>query len=113
MTEKTKAIVGVDIYGRPCELDELRAIADRHGLAFIGDSCEALGAEYKGAPLGSHGAPLRLRLLSEQADDDRRGRDRDDALGGGVARCSVRSATRGAATPAAGSSTYASASTTA
>jgi perosamine synthetase len=57
VTEKTKAIVGVDIYGRPCELDELRAIADRHGLAFIGDSCEALGAEYKGAPLGSHGVP--------------------------------------------------------
>ena len=57
VTEKTKAIVGVDIYGRPCELDELRAIAGRHGLAFIGDSCEALGAEYKGAPLGSHGVP--------------------------------------------------------
>jgi perosamine synthetase len=57
VTEKTKAIVGVDIYGRSCELDELRAIADRHGLAFIGDSCEALGAEYKGAPLGSHGVP--------------------------------------------------------
>jgi len=57
VTDKTKAIVGVDIYGRPCELDELRGIADRHGLAFIGDSCEALGAEYKGAPLGSHGVP--------------------------------------------------------
>ena len=57
VTEKTKAIVGVDIYGRSCELDELRAIADRHGLAFIGDSCEALGAEYKGTPLGSHGVP--------------------------------------------------------
>jgi perosamine synthetase len=57
VTEKTKAIVGVDIYGRSCELDELRAIADRHGLAFMSDACEALGAEYKGAPLGSHGVP--------------------------------------------------------
>ena len=57
VTEKTKAIVGVDIYGRSCELDELRAIADRHGLKFISDSCEALGAEYKGAELGSHGVP--------------------------------------------------------
>jgi perosamine synthetase len=55
VTERTKAIVAVDIYGYPCELDELRAIADRHGLALIGDSCEALGAEYRGAPLGSHG----------------------------------------------------------
>jgi perosamine synthetase len=57
VTERTKAIVAVDIYGYPCELDELRAIAGRHGLALIGDSCEALGAEYRGAPLGSHGVP--------------------------------------------------------
>jgi perosamine synthetase len=57
VTERTKAIVAVDIYGYPCELDELRAIADRHGLALIGDSCEALGAEYKGRQLGSHGVP--------------------------------------------------------
>jgi perosamine synthetase len=55
VTPRTKAIVAVDIYGYPCQLDELRAIADRHGLAFIQDSCEALGARYKGARLGSHG----------------------------------------------------------
>jgi perosamine synthetase len=55
ITPRTKAIVAVDIYGYPCELDELRRIADRHGLALIQDSCEALGARYRGAPLGSHG----------------------------------------------------------
>jgi len=55
ITDRTKAIVGVDMFGYPCELDELRAIADRHGLALILDSCEALGAEYKGRPVGSHG----------------------------------------------------------
>src|SRR5437588_693662 len=55
ITERTKAIVAVDIYGYPCELDELRAIAARHGLALIQDSCEALGAEYRGATIGSHG----------------------------------------------------------
>jgi dTDP-4-amino-4,6-dideoxygalactose transaminase len=55
VTERTKAIVAVDIYGYPCELDELREIADRHGLALIEDSCEALGAAYRGAPLGSQG----------------------------------------------------------
>ena len=55
ITERTKAIVAVDIYGYPCELDELRAIAERHGLALIEDSCEALGARYRGAPLGSQG----------------------------------------------------------
>ncbi|HET9673228.1 MAG TPA: DegT/DnrJ/EryC1/StrS family aminotransferase [Gaiellaceae bacterium] len=55
VTERTKAIVAVDIFGYPCELDELRAIAERYGLALIDDACEALGAEYKGAPVGSHG----------------------------------------------------------
>jgi perosamine synthetase len=57
VSERTKAIVAVDIYGYPCELEPLREIADRHGLAFIQDSCEALGAAYKGAPIGSHGVP--------------------------------------------------------
>jgi perosamine synthetase len=55
ITPRTKAVVAVDIFGRPCELDELRAICERHGLTLIDDACEALGAEYKGAPLGSQG----------------------------------------------------------
>jgi perosamine synthetase len=55
ITERTKAIVVVDMFGYPCELDELRALAERHGLVVIDDSCEALGAEYKGRPVGSHG----------------------------------------------------------
>ena len=57
VTPRTKAIVAVDIYGYPCELDPLRAIAEKHGLALIQDSCEALGAEYKGRRLGVHGPP--------------------------------------------------------
>ena len=57
ITERTKAIVAVDMFGYPCELDELRALADRHGLALIQDSAEALGAEYKGVPIGGHGVP--------------------------------------------------------
>ena len=57
VTPRTRAIVAVDIYGYPCELDELRAIAERHGLALIQDSCEALGARYRGAQIGSHGPP--------------------------------------------------------
>jgi perosamine synthetase len=55
VTSRTRAIVAVDIYGYPCELDALRSIADQHGLALVQDACEALGARYKGAPLGSHG----------------------------------------------------------
>jgi len=55
ITERTRAIVAVDMFGLPCELDELRAIADRHGLELIEDACESLGAEYRGRPLGAHG----------------------------------------------------------
>ena len=55
ITEKTRAIVAVDIFGYPCELGELLAICERHGLTLIRDSAEALGAEYKDRRLGSHG----------------------------------------------------------
>ena len=55
LTERTRGIVAVDAFGYPCELDELRALADRHGLLLVDDACEALGAEYKGRPVGSHG----------------------------------------------------------
>jgi perosamine synthetase len=55
ISDRTRAIVPVDMFGLPCELDELRAIADRHGLAFIEDACESLGAEYRGRPLGAQG----------------------------------------------------------
>ncbi len=57
ITPKTKAIVAVDIFGYPCELDPLIDICERHGLALVEDACEALGAKYKGKPLGSHGHP--------------------------------------------------------
>src|SRR5437870_6444597 len=55
VTERTRAIVAVDMFGFPCELDAIRAISERHGLALIEDSCESLGAEYRGRPLGAHG----------------------------------------------------------
>ena len=55
VTERTKAVVAVDIFGYPCELEPLQQICDRHGLALIQDACEALGAEYRGARVGAHG----------------------------------------------------------
>jgi len=55
VTERTKAVIAVDIFGYPCELGPLREICERHGLALIQDACEALGAEYRGAPVGSQG----------------------------------------------------------
>ena len=53
ITKKTKAIIGVDYAGQPCDWDSLRAIADRHGLALVADGCHALGAEYKGRKVGT------------------------------------------------------------
>ena len=55
ITERTRAIVAVDIFGYPCELDPLRSLCERHGLALVEDACEALGAAYRGRPVGSHG----------------------------------------------------------
>jgi dTDP-4-amino-4,6-dideoxygalactose transaminase len=55
ITPRTRAIVAVDMFGYPCELDALRGLCERHGLTLIVDSCEALGAEYRGRPVGSHG----------------------------------------------------------
>ena len=57
ISERTKAVVAVDMFGYPCELDELREICDRHELALIQDSAEALGAEYRGTAIGGHGPP--------------------------------------------------------
>jgi perosamine synthetase len=57
ITPRTRAVVAVDIFGYPCELDPLLALCERHGLALVEDVCEALGAEYKGRRLGSHGHP--------------------------------------------------------
>jgi perosamine synthetase len=50
---KTKAIIGVDYAGHPCDWDTLKKIADKYGLCLVSDSCHALGAEYKNQKIGS------------------------------------------------------------
>ena len=57
VTPRTRAILAVDIFGYPAELDELAALAEQHDLALVEDACEALGAEYRGRPIGSFGHP--------------------------------------------------------
>ncbi|MDD3311834.1 UDP-4-amino-4,6-dideoxy-N-acetyl-beta-L-altrosamine transaminase [Pseudodesulfovibrio sp.] len=52
ITERTKAIIGVDYAGQPCDWPRLREIADRHGLALVADGCHALGATLDGRPVG-------------------------------------------------------------
>ena len=55
ITPRTKAIMAVDIFGHPVEWDGLLGIVDKYGLRVIDDSCEALGAEYRGRKLGQFG----------------------------------------------------------
>ena len=53
ITERTVGIVAVDPFGQPADYDELRAIADKHGLWLVEDAACAAGASYKGRPAGS------------------------------------------------------------
>ncbi len=57
ITPRTKAIVAVHIFGLPCRIEEIRAIADRHGIAVIEDAAEALGARRQGRMVGTTGSP--------------------------------------------------------
>jgi perosamine synthetase len=50
-----KAILPVDVFGQPADMDAINAVAQEHGLNVIEDSCEALGAEYKGRQAGTLG----------------------------------------------------------
>lgn len=52
---KIKAILPVDVFGQPADMEPIMEIAREHGLTVIEDSCEALGAEYNGQPAGMLG----------------------------------------------------------
>lgn len=52
ITSRTKAIVSVDFAGLPAEMEELRALAEKHHLCLISDSAHSLGAEYRGHRVG-------------------------------------------------------------
>ena len=55
ITPRTKAIIAVDIFGNMPLLDELIALAERHGIPLIEDSAESLGSTYKGVRAGKFG----------------------------------------------------------
>ncbi|MDE7434623.1 MAG: DegT/DnrJ/EryC1/StrS family aminotransferase [Lachnospiraceae bacterium] len=55
ITDRTKAIMAVHLYGQPAPMQEIREIADRHGLKVIEDSAQAHGATYRGRRTGSLG----------------------------------------------------------
>ena len=55
VTPRTKAILPVHLYGQPCDMDALQAIAAEHNLAIVEDAAQAVGACYRGQPAGSFG----------------------------------------------------------
>jgi dTDP-4-amino-4,6-dideoxygalactose transaminase len=55
ITSKTKAIIGVHLYGQPFDIDGVAAICKKHNLKFIEDAAQAQGAQYKGKPVGGFG----------------------------------------------------------
>ncbi len=55
ITGKTRAVVPTHLYGLPCDMDAILDIAARHNLAVIEDCAHALGATYRGRPVGTFG----------------------------------------------------------
>ncbi|WP_252250125.1 DegT/DnrJ/EryC1/StrS family aminotransferase [Clostridium sp. ZBS13] len=53
ITEKTKAIIPVHIFGQSADMDEINKIAKKHNLKVIEDACQAVGAKYKGKMIGA------------------------------------------------------------
>ncbi|NNE11568.1 MAG: DegT/DnrJ/EryC1/StrS family aminotransferase [Ilumatobacter sp.] len=56
VSERTKAIIAVDLYGGFPELEAIEALADQHGIPLIEDAAEAAGGSHRGRPAGSFGA---------------------------------------------------------
>jgi dTDP-4-amino-4,6-dideoxygalactose transaminase len=56
ITPRTKAIIPVHMYGQPCDMESVMAIANHHGIAVVEDACQAHGATFMGRKAGSFGA---------------------------------------------------------
>jgi dTDP-4-amino-4,6-dideoxygalactose transaminase len=55
ITPKTKAVIGVHLYGQPFDIDAVQAVCTKHDLYLIEDAAQAQGAQYKGKPIGGFG----------------------------------------------------------
>ena len=53
ITDRTKVILPVHIFGMPCDMDPINAIARKHGLGVVEDACQAWLADYKGRKCGT------------------------------------------------------------
>lgn len=55
ITPRTTGIMGVHLWGRPCDVDALRDVAERHNLRLLYDAAHALGCTHQGRPIGNFG----------------------------------------------------------
>jgi len=53
LTPRTRAVIAVDFAGQPSDYDRLTDVTDAHGISLVADACHALGARYRGRPVGS------------------------------------------------------------
>lgn len=67
ITPRRSAIVAVHCYGNPCDVDAIKAIADRHGLTVIYDAAHAFGVRYRGEGLLRHGDYSTLSFHATKA----------------------------------------------
>lgn len=72
VTPQTTAILATHVFGNPCQILELEAIAERHGLKLMFDAAHGFGAQYQSSPVGNHGelevfslSPTKLLITGE------------------------------------------------
>lgn len=61
ITDKTRAVMPVPIFGAPCDMDPINAIAEKHGIQVVLDNAQGIGTLYKGRPVSAFG---RMATLS-------------------------------------------------
>lgn len=64
ITPRTRAVIPVHYAGHPVDLDAIRALADEHGLLLLEDAAHAVGAAWRGRPIGADGHPVAFSFYA-------------------------------------------------
>jgi dTDP-4-amino-4,6-dideoxygalactose transaminase len=65
ITAETRALISVDVFGQPAAVEDLAAIAEQHGLLWVQDACESLGAERDGKRSARYGKAAVVAFVPE------------------------------------------------